>query len=95
MRDSFPAARVFTPKEYLKFALGARLEGLPARADLVQYIGGDLLHAARVHARLKGRAATYKFSRRSYRSLFDRAFAVDARNVEQLAACLLYTSRCV
>ena len=44
------------------------------------------MHAARVHARLKGRAATYKFSRRSYRSLFDRAFAVDARNVEQLAA---------
>lgn len=86
VRDSFPTARVFTPKEYLKFALGARLESLPARADLVQYIGGDLLHAARVHARLKGRAATYKFSRRSYRSLFDRAFAVDARNVEQLAA---------
>jgi len=86
VRDSFPAARVFTPKEYLKFALGARLESLPARTDLVQYIGGDLLHAARVHARLKGRAATYKFSRRSYRSLFDRAFAVDARNVEQLAA---------
>ncbi|MFY9739564.1 MAG: hypothetical protein WAK11_11015 [Candidatus Cybelea sp.] len=86
VRDSFPAARVFTPKEYVKFALGARLEGLPARADLVQYIGGDLLHAARVHARLKGRAATYKFSRRSYRSLFDRAFAVDARNVQQLAA---------
>ena len=86
VRDSFPAARVFTPKEYLKFAFGARLECLPARVDLVQYIGGDLLHAARVHARLKGRAATYKFSRRSYRSLFDRAFAVDARNVEQLAA---------
>jgi lipid-A-disaccharide synthase len=86
VRDAFPAARVFTPKEYLKFAFGARLENLPPRADLVQYIGGDLLHAARVHARLKGRAATYKFSRRSYRSLFDRAFAVDARNVEQLAA---------
>jgi lipid-A-disaccharide synthase len=86
VRDSFPAARVFTPREYLKFALGARLEGLPGRADVVQYIGGDLLHAARIHARLKGRAATYKFSRRSYRSLFDRAFAVDARNVEQLAA---------
>lgn len=84
VRDAFPAARVFAPKEYLKFAFGARLESLAATVDLVQYIGGDLLHAARVHARLKGRAATYKFSRRSYRKLFDRAFAVDARNVEQL-----------
>ena len=51
----------------------------------MQYLGGDLLHAARLHARLKGRAATYKFSRRRYRSLFDRAFAVDERNAEQLA----------
>jgi lipid-A-disaccharide synthase len=84
VRDAFPAARVFEPKEYVKFAFGARLKNVPAQADLVQYIGGDLLHAARVHARLKGRVATYKFSRRSYRSLFDRAFAVDARNVEQL-----------
>jgi hypothetical protein len=86
VRDAFPAARVFDPKSYLKFALGARLNDVPAQADLVQYIGGDLAHAARVHARLKGRVATYKFSRRSYRTLFDRAFAVDAGNVEQLAA---------
>lgn len=85
LRETFPAARVFDPKSYLKFALGARPAELPPTVDVVQYIGGDLLHARRVHARLKGRAATYKFSRRSYRSLFDRAFAVDARNVEQLA----------
>ncbi|MGA8474802.1 MAG: hypothetical protein WB681_07005 [Candidatus Cybelea sp.] len=85
VREAFPAARVYDPKSYLKFALGGRLDGAPARVDLVQYIGGDLLHAARVHARLKGRAATYKFSRRAYRRLFDRAFAVDAYNVEQLA----------
>ncbi len=85
VRDAFPAARVFDPKSYLKFAFGARPEGLERPADLVQYIGGDLVHAARVHARLKGRATTYKFSRRSYRALFDRAFAVDAANVEQLA----------
>ena len=85
VREAFPAARVYDPKSYLKFALGGRLDGAPARVDLVQYIGGDLLHAARVHARLKGRAATYKFSRRAYRRLFDRAFAVDAHNVEQLA----------
>ncbi|HEV3195113.1 MAG TPA: hypothetical protein VGZ06_03165 [Candidatus Cybelea sp.] len=85
VREAFPAARVYDPKSYLKFALGGRLDGAPARVDLVQYIGGDLLHAARVHARLKGRAATYKFSRRAYRRLFERAFAVDAHNVEQLA----------
>jgi hypothetical protein len=85
VREAFPSARVYDPKRYLKFALGGRLDGGPATVNLVQYIGGDLLHAARVHARLKGRAATYKFSRRAYRRLFDRAFAVDGRNVEQLA----------
>jgi hypothetical protein len=86
VREAFPQARVYDPKSYLRFALGGRLEETPARVDLVQYVGGDLLHAARVHARLKGRAATYKFSRRAYRQLFDRAFAVDGRNAEQLAA---------
>jgi hypothetical protein len=85
VRDAFPQANVYEPKGYVKFALGGRLDGVPANVDLVQYIGGDLLHAARVHARLKGRAATYKFSRRAYRDVFDRAFAVDSRNVEQLA----------
>ncbi|MFZ1016809.1 MAG: hypothetical protein WAN39_02955 [Candidatus Cybelea sp.] len=84
LRQWFPAARVYDPKQYLRFALGARLQDLPPSVDVVQYIGGDLLHARRVHARLKGRAATYKFSRRSYRALFERAFAVDAGNVEQL-----------
>jgi hypothetical protein len=86
VREAFPQARVYDPKSYVRFALGARLEAAPAGVDLVQYIGGDLLHAARVHARLKGRAATYKFSRRAYRRLFDRAFAVDRKNAEQLAA---------
>ena len=33
VRDAFPAARVFAPKEYLKFAFGARLENLPPRVD--------------------------------------------------------------
>jgi hypothetical protein len=85
VREAFPQALVYEPKSYLKFAVGGRLNGVPAAVDVVQYIGGDLLHAARIHARLKGRAATYKFSRRGYRKLFDRAFAVDRRNVEQLA----------
>jgi hypothetical protein len=86
VRAFFPQASVYDPKTYLKFALGRSVPGIPDSVDLVQYIGGDLLHAARVHARLKGKAATYKFSRRRYRTLFDRAFAVDAKNVEQLEA---------
>ncbi len=86
VREAFPQAQVYEPKRYVRFALGGRLEDLPEKVDLVQYVGGDLLHAARLHARLKGRAATYKFSRRAYRRLFDRAFAVDRRNVEELAA---------
>jgi lipid-A-disaccharide synthase len=84
VRAFFPQAHVYEPKTYLRFAFGGRLEDVPDRVDLVQYIGGDLLHAARVHARLKGKAATYKFSRPRYRKLFDRAFAVDAKNVAQL-----------
>jgi lipid-A-disaccharide synthase len=84
VREAFPHATVVEPKTYLKFAVGGRVDGVPSGVDAVQYIGGDLLHAARVHARLKGRAATYKFSRNRYRTLFDRAFAVDGRNVAQL-----------
>jgi hypothetical protein len=84
VRAFFPQAHVFDPKAYLKFAIGRRVDGVPASVDVVQYAGGDLLHAARLHARLKGRAATYKFSRRGYRGLFDRAFAVDPANVKQL-----------
>lgn len=83
-REAFPQATVVEPKSYLKFAFGGRLEGVPDGVDAVQYIGGDLVHAARVHARLRGRAATYKFSRRRYRTMFDRAFAVDNRNAEEL-----------
>lgn len=84
VREFFPQARVYDPKVYVRFALGRRVDGVPDRVDVVQYAGGDLLHAARLHSRLKGRAATYKFSRRGYRELFDRAFAVDQRNAEQL-----------
>jgi lipid-A-disaccharide synthase len=85
-RALFPQASVYDPKTYVKFALGRSVEGAPKSVDLVQYLGGDLLHAARLHARLKGRAATYKFSRKGYRNLFDRAFAVDEKNAEQLMA---------
>ena len=86
VRALFPQAIAHDPKAYLKFALGRSVAGIPRSVDAVQYAGGDLLHEARLHARLKGKAATYKFSRRRYRTLFDRAFAVDRSNAEQLEA---------
>jgi hypothetical protein len=86
LHEIFPNARVVDPKSYVRIAMGAQLKNAPARIDVLQYIGGDLMHAAMLHRRLRGRAATYKFSRRSFRRLFDRAFAVDARNAEELEA---------
>lgn len=86
VRGFFPQAHVYEPKTYLAFAFGRRVEGVPERVDIVQYCGGDLLHAARTHARLHGRAATYKFSRRGFAKLFERAYAVDAKNAAQLEA---------
>lgn len=83
-RRLFPSAHVYDPKTYLKFALGRPVEGVPDRVDLVQYIGGDLMHAVRVHRRLGGIATSYKFSKKSYRELFTRIYAVDQKNVEAL-----------
>lgn len=84
VRALFPQAVAYDPRTYLKFAFGGNPAGMPDSVDAVQYAGGDLLHAARLHARLKGKAATYKFSRRRYRKLFDRAFALDDANAAQL-----------
>ncbi|GAC1413706.1 MAG: hypothetical protein NVSMB64_23960 [Candidatus Velthaea sp.] len=83
-RALFPQAHVYAPREYLRFALGGSLAGLPGRVDRVQYLGGDLMHVARLHKRLGGVATSYKFSRRSYRDRFARVFAVDEANREQL-----------
>lgn len=80
----FPGVRAYPPSVYLRLALGRAVDGLPARVDRVQYLGGDLGHAARVHGRLGGIATSYKFSRRSYAELFERVFAVDEANREQL-----------
>lgn len=80
----FPAVRTVAAGDYLRFALGLDVEGVPESVDVVQYLGGDLMHAARVRARLGGRAATYKFTRPRYRDVFDPVFAVDAANAAQL-----------
>jgi len=82
----FPSAHVYDPKTYLRVALGANAPELPDRVDVVQYLGGDLMHALRVRARLHGVASTYKFSKRGYRDRFTRFFAVDEKNVTQLRA---------
>jgi hypothetical protein len=86
LRGLFPQATVYEPKRYLAVALGARGGDLPRDVDVVQYLGGDLMHAARLHRRFGGAASTYKFSRRAYRRLFARAFAVDESNARELRA---------
>ncbi len=82
----FARAHVYDPKRYIAVAFGRHVDGIPSRADVVQYLGGDLMHAARLHRRFGGTASTYKFSRSRYRRLFDRAFAVDEGNAAQLRA---------
>ena len=83
-RELFPQAHVYTPREYVQFALGRSSPRMPQHADRVQYLGGDLMHAARVHKRLGGIATSYKFSRKSYRREFAWNFAVDSANRAQL-----------
>jgi len=84
VRGLFPRATVYGPSEYLRFALGRGLDGLPQRVDRVQYLGGDLMHAARLNDRLGGVATAYKFSRKKYSDRFARVFAVDEANRQQL-----------
>ena len=79
-----PGVRAHPTSDYLRLALGRPVAGLPAWVDHVQYLGGDLAHAARVHARLGGIATSYKFSRKRFASTFDRVFAVDDANRAQL-----------
>ena len=83
-RDDFPALQIFRPQEYVRFALGGRVEGVPRSVDRVQYLGGDLMHAVHVGKRLKAELTSYKFSRPRYRTRFARVFAVDERNRAQL-----------
>ena len=80
----FPGVHAYPPSAYLRLAFGRHVDGLPAQVERVQYLGGDLSHAARVHARLGGVATSYKFSRKKYASAFARVFAVDAANKQQL-----------
>jgi hypothetical protein len=84
IRRYFPQVTVYPARESLAFVLGGGLTGAPARADRVQYLGGDLLHAARIHDRLGGIATSYRFSRKRFAQRFARVFAVDEKNRAQL-----------
>lgn len=84
IRRHFPQTTVYAPADYLRFALGRPLAGLPPRVDRLQYLGGDLMHAARLHDRLGGIATSYKFTRKKYASRFARIFALDEANRRQL-----------
>jgi lipid-A-disaccharide synthase len=81
----FPGVHAYAPSAFVPFALGRSINGLPARVDRVQYLGGDVGHAARAHARLGGIATSYKFSRKKFAGTFACVFAVDAANADQLA----------
>lgn len=83
-RAFFPSAHVYEPRDYVRFALGGALDGAPQRVDVVQYLGGDLMHAARLHKRLGGKASTYKFAKPRYAASLARAFALDEKNARQL-----------
>jgi hypothetical protein len=84
VRRFFPQATVYPARDYVAFALGRPLAGMPERVDRVQYLGGDLLHAARLHDRLGGIATSYKFSRKKLANHFGRVFAIDDANRSQL-----------
>jgi hypothetical protein len=85
-RALFPDVRVVTAREYVGFALGRSTPGAPEGADAVVYLGGDLMHAVRVHGRLGGKAFAYKFASKRYRTAFSRVYAVDEKNAAQLAS---------
>ncbi len=82
----FPQATVVAPKGYSRFLMGRSVAGLERGPGALQYLGGDLYHANTIAKRVGLRAMTYKFSRRPYAQTFERFFAIDAANAEQLRA---------
>ena len=83
-RELFPTMRVFGSREYLRFAFGRSVPNAPKTVDVVQYLGGDLGHAVRLHSRLGGRARSYKFWSKSYNKTFERVYTLDENNEASL-----------
>jgi lipid-A-disaccharide synthase len=92
-RRLFPQVRIVPSRDYLRFALGAPLDGLPSSVDDVLYLGGDLMHAGRVNDRLGGRLRSYKFARRSLRERLTSVYAVDAANRRDILAATIPPER--
>jgi hypothetical protein len=86
VRELFPQARVYDAPGLLRALFGRTIARLPGDMDVTQYLGGDLMYAARLHRHAGGKFATYRFTRRKYSRAIDRAFAIDAKNAAQLAA---------
>lgn len=85
-RESLPMLSIHDPKSYVKFALGA--SSTLGVFDAVLYLGGDVMHASRIHARLGGALCAYRYAPRSFAKKVSRAFALDAKNLDRMAHTL-------
>lgn len=85
-KQLFPQTAVVDPKSYGRFLMGRATSGLRKAAGALQYLGGDLFHAATIARRLSLRPLTYKFSKRAYAQTFERFFALNEKNAAQLRA---------
>ena len=85
--------RIVPSRDYVRFALGAPMDGLPPSVDDVLFLGGDLMHAGRVNDRLGGRLRSYKFARRSLRERLTSVYAVDAANERDIRAASIPPER--
>jgi len=83
-RRFFPQATVVPTRDYARFLIGRPVAGMERGRGALQYLGGDLYHARTIAKRLSLTAMTYKFSRRNYSASFERFFAVDERNAQEL-----------
>lgn len=82
----FPRANVVDPKAYARYLFRKPVEGMHRGFGALQYLGGDLFHATTLAKRLGMAALTYKFSRRDYRTSFQRFYAIDEDNARKLRA---------
>ena len=83
-RAFFPNATIVDAKSYGRFWMKQPVAGLHRGPGTLQYLGGDLYHAATIAKRLGLRAMTYKFTKRAYSQTFERFFALDEKNAARL-----------
>ena len=85
-RQSLPMLSIHDPKAYLQFALGA--SSALGAFDAVLYLGGDVMHASRIQARLGGALCAYRYAPKRFAKKVTRAFALDAKNLERMATAM-------